>query len=663
MLHLPIVVWPEPGESFQSWIRRYAFKLRVSPLDLYRAFDLDDREISFLTESHGYGLDDTVVARICESTGIDPDTMHATTFDRYEHLPEFEFDETKRLRRLRNWVKGSHTRFCVECLRESGGVFLVEWQTSWTFACVRHNVVLTDWCPECQGPVPVSAPVSSVAPDPLMCQRRLPSDGDFRRQKCAANLADAFVEKLPETHPLIDAQIFVTALFDQSDTPAAGINLADLKALCVGLLKLRRRAALELKARLPPGALAGLEPERVRDSSAAPEDALFFGALVVSAKALMMGNSSILHNRLREIAYGSIGTVNSEAGFWWKDGPSTIISRFGGTVLTRRRLAHAIDKDLTPRQRIWYGSALPPNNLPLPAASKLPETLWPEWVYALDPGGRHTREAVRMTLDATINLYGEHDRCDSEARSGVHPRRPSTNAKYLMNGVLKSNADGEGDFIEAVARLIAFSHEHPPLTSFSPRLDVLRLLGSGFLPDKHWHALRESILMPRNSVQASDVRAYAFERLTGVPVRTRGPYSDTGWPAIREGTETRFALEMTQQLQEAIDQYLAIVLDEARLDGPVRDVAPLSLLPPRLLPRGTIGALDLGEFHTLLVSGERTLTTLARAAGINPRDVPIVAATRPPGHPKYRWIEIDWNKLRREVRSEMTHLRTLGMPA
>lgn len=649
-LHLPIVVWPEDGEAFQSWIRRYCCRLRVSPSVLYKAFGLTPKETSLVATSHGFGLPAAITAKLTVATGIPAQVLRDTTFDRYERVPSLEFDQVHRVRRLRGWIKGTHTRFCMQCLAESGGVFQLKWQLGWTFACVTHSAVLTDWCWSCKGPVSIAPPRLQKSPGPFICYRHLNQKKDAPRVLCKADITAGTFEPLTAQNPIIDAQIFVDALFEQHDSLEAAANISDLRAICVGLLDIKDRSALERGAGLPLGSLAGLEPETSRTGAVVPGDALFFGALVNAAKALMIGDDAETYSELRELLYGG-GAHSSplRVRAWWKEGPSELIENFGGSDFTKRRAAHAMNRDLTARQRISFGTALPPSDAATNPDVELPESLWNEWLFALDPGGRHTPDAIRRTLNMTLRSYGQ---ARTPRRAQPAQGRPSVRGGGigLVGQVLITNEDGEGDFIEAIARLIEFAGIHPPQLDYRSRRRLIDPTNRTFLPKPHWEALAHSVRASAALTRQYEMaRAFMFERVTG------SDYPRRLIADLHDGKRSRpimsnFVLLLTDNILVEIDRYLSTVLDVAGHPAPVREMPPVTLLPGRLRLRGTVEDVDLTQLHAAVLDGQRSLKSLASIAHIRPRDVALVLASHPPRAQQSEGPSVDWKRIRDDLR-------------
>lgn len=512
--------------------------------------------------------------------------------------------------------------------------------------------MLTDWCWSCQGPVAVAPPRLQKSPRAFVCYRRLNQKSDARRVLCAADITTGEFERLSAHNPVIDAQIFVDALFEQHDSPEAAANISDLRAICVGLLDLRDPSALERSAGLQPGTLAGLEPETSRTGAVVPGDALFFGALVTAAKALMLGDDTGVYNELRDLLYGGVSQSSPlRVRAWWKDGPSELIEKFGGSEFTKRRVAHAINRDLTARQRISFGTALAPTGTITDPDVELPESLWHEWLFALDPGGSHTPDAIRRTLNMTLRAYGQaHTPPRAEPAQG----RPSARGGVgLVGKVLITNEESDGDFIEAIARLIEHAGTHPPQLNYRSRRRLIDLTNRTFLPRAHWEALAYSVgASAALTRQYEMARAFMFERVTG------SDYPRRLIADLHNGKRTRpvmsnFVLLLTSEVLAQMDRYLATVLESSGHPAPVREMPPVTLLPGRLRLRGTVEDVDLTQLHAAVLKGQRSLKSLASVARIRPRDVALVLASHPPRAQLSEGPSVDW----RQIRADLRHLQ------
>ena len=96
------------------------------------------------------------------------------------------------------------SRFCPECLAESGGRWQLRWRLGWTFACVRHNSLLSDECPQCARHQRQHQNFRD-APSPTSC-------------KCGLDLQAASMDTFSASHPIIRAQQRVHDVIGHGDT-------------------------------------------------------------------------------------------------------------------------------------------------------------------------------------------------------------------------------------------------------------------------------------------------------------------------------------------------------------------------------------------------------------------------------------------------------------
>lgn len=450
-----------------------------------------------------------------------------------------------------------------------------------------------------------------------------------RRAHCRADLTDGHFERLASDHPIIDAQIFVNALFEEQEEGAD--NLSDLRAMCIALLHLWNRAALEDSALLDPGSLAGLEPESERVGTSPPADALFFGALVVSAKSLLMGTRDSDYAALRALVFNPARARRGRDDSWWKDGPSELIAAFGGSENTRRRMAHAIDSDLTFHQRIWYGSVCPPRSNLARSGHELPSNLWDEWVIALDPGGEYAIGTVRRTFDAALRLYADRQRQLARPESERGPLRPSDQTNDLNPKVLAAAKQTTGDLAGALGRLVDYATVNPPVLSYDMREQLIDFRRGDFLPRKHWDELVASIGgRVTTKIVYEQARAWMYERLTESygPLVPRNSRRSDGINYFRPPSTT-FVRGLSAQLLDAIDSYLACILRLAGSDAPIREVPLLGVLPAGIAPGYDVND-DMIHDVRRLAKVSTPEGFIAKSVNVPTRLVSLIIAMRPP---------------------------------
>ena len=146
-----------PGESFPSYNDRLADLYQVTLPQLLIRVGLSSGCLDPLT---GYGV--LLSAHVCERfaflTGLSSAQVEDMLFMRYSGtvlrdlaLKPLNLGDSLRHYARNEWAyfKGSH--LCPLCLQETGGVWLSRWKLPWSFACVRHGILLHHTCPGCGG--------------------------------------------------------------------------------------------------------------------------------------------------------------------------------------------------------------------------------------------------------------------------------------------------------------------------------------------------------------------------------------------------------------------------------------------------------------------------------------------------------------------------------
>lgn len=140
---LPLRVAPIPGEALDSWLDALALRHGVARRALL--------ERCAIAHS-GYGawmrrLEMVDFTRLAELTGCDPAAVAAMASPRCGDT-ESSLRATETLP-SGAWGWQAHSRWCPQCLTDTGGRWLLAWRLNWTFACLNHNRLLEDLCPTC----------------------------------------------------------------------------------------------------------------------------------------------------------------------------------------------------------------------------------------------------------------------------------------------------------------------------------------------------------------------------------------------------------------------------------------------------------------------------------------------------------------------------------
>jgi hypothetical protein len=208
----PLRLAPLPGEALDSWLEALAHRLNVrlgdvlGDLRFAAPFQHGVRERAVPTD-WTIALREEEAARMAYATGTDPQQLHDMTLMRFDGRA-LRINQAKRqVSRHVLWGRPRGSRFCPECLADSGGRWPLTWRLGWSFACLIHHRLLADRCPDC-GRVQRERPFSRNAlPVPGRCGIRPSRTGDLAIPAgCGKDLTQAETLGLPVGHPTLYAQ-------------------------------------------------------------------------------------------------------------------------------------------------------------------------------------------------------------------------------------------------------------------------------------------------------------------------------------------------------------------------------------------------------------------------------------------------------------------------
>jgi TniQ len=171
-----------PGEAIDSWLDATACRMDIPLGTVARALDLSATErpiwIRWLS------LDQLEV--IEEATSVSSSVVAAMTLGVFDGTALQLDPETHRLDTKFPFGALLWSRFCPECIRESDGRWQLGWRLGSSFACLLHNCLLADRCPN-WGTCQRLQQVYRYVPSPSLCA-------------CGYHLGDSRTVKLPAGH-------------------------------------------------------------------------------------------------------------------------------------------------------------------------------------------------------------------------------------------------------------------------------------------------------------------------------------------------------------------------------------------------------------------------------------------------------------------------------
>lgn len=640
---LPIRIAPAQGEALDSWLEAAAHRVQVPFGDLLGSIGLLNRTGA----RQGWPVDvpaDTL-ARIGQVMSVPTDVLAAMTFARYRGTV---LDTPARAWQTGMWGRRRGSRYCPDCLADSGGRWQLHWRLGWFFACTRHRCLLADTCPDCDRIQRGRVYPHFSTPHPGRCAgARRGAANSGRLPRCGAPLAQAPVTRLTHDHRLLRLQHTIETVIESSAVPSplyteepdpAVSFLSDLKALANRVLSCA--VDKDLGAGLPPNMidtfdLAWDTTGRCVSHDVGPTDRLTAGTSAAHAAVALSAALRILeHDDFRQagaamrwlidVSRNNGVKVSAVTGAKWGGKPSP-----AAQAIQLAALGPAMKPTDQLRCRVF--AARP--RLPATSregvdaiAAQLPSMLWPAFTlpFAADNAGQLS---LRPALAAAVLLVGA---------------RLSSEGAAMWLGSLTTYTD--------VSRMVSLLQEIGMWTAAGTMLtrisdyiadngapidyDRRRRLDYGdLLPEATWHHLcMQTDEDPGQGPNYMLVRHAMFEELSGLPC-SRAPFA--GAKPVGRLQIDRFPADLDPQLTMRLEEHARMFLADRGVEGePLTWHPPLSLLDDLQLPKGrldrsTTAALRWALYNPPGRSGPRN-----GGFGTTLHAIYVAARARHPGH---RW--------------------------
>lgn len=620
---LPIRVAPIPGEAIDSWLEFTANRLAVSWGEMLDALGLPPGGSGYppwaVDASRGQLQD------ISHATGVSVVQLQKMLLRHYNGHALVLEGSSLIYSASSPWTRRSGSRYCPECLRDSGGRWQLAWRLGWAFACVRHRCLLVDTCPTC-GRIPrISVPPSCANPQPGHCASAPTSERPVRRsraERCAADLTAACVVKLPVGHPVLAGQQLIDSVISTGSArfgvyrnrpPSAIRALSDVRVLAQRILTFSGRE--ELRQHLPadtplPVDATGVQVgdryvRRKLIGGDRPTTAVVTAAGVVAALDILCATSiDDAGARMRWVTdcCRSGGASTSPAAVLdWGAGTSEVLD---GVLLAAISPQMLVSDQL----RFQTMTALP-RRPTSPRSAELnrctPSMLWPAWAQPLTvPGSRRLHH--RLALSAAIQITGT-DQTPEEAcaRLGGHllPTEMSRVLKLFQSERMWRQST------TALVRMADFLAEHGAPIDYARRR---RLDYQDLLPDDQWRRIyRHSDALAIGNRTAVAARMFLYELISGQPAARpsgRAAFSLFSFPRC-------LTPNLLAGLTDHGRQFLA---DHGIVDEPVTWEPPSSVFDGVCLPGvAAVDAIDRARLFELLRTGEkrRSMSEVAKMLG------------------------------------------------
>ena len=595
MRTLPLRVQPVEGEALDSWLEALCVRMHTTWGDLLGSIGLPAIATRRWRSGILTGLTPREAALAEIATGVSVSVLQAMTLDPVERIVMARATLPRSSISSVLWLHGRRSRFCPECLRESGGRWYLWWRLRWAFACLRHACLLVDTCPDCGRPQRTEPVPAGLVPIPTGCTRKAPDAQGRNVRRCSGHLADAEFTVLLPDHPTLQVQEKILGsmssgwmadgMYAQSPV-AVSAFIADLAALGRRILAYSEPA--ELAQRLPDN-LAALDAEdsaTVRRLGVTADASAASVAVAVTAAWLILAASSPGHagDRMRWLVETSRrkGLSVRATSIGWGRGVS-------GALVTAQ--LSALGPFLSPSDHLRFRLH---TTSPRPAergvaerrAASVPTLLWPEWASRLRCRGigysqtRSASSVAVLLVGSSITLAGASALMGSQADAHTVSRllqrwRESRNGPQLFR----------------VITGLSMALDDVPAPIDYDRRRVMDC--ADLLPEQLWRKLcLEGGMGPGRGLRRQLIQCWLYERLTGLPAYRSLWHEDS--PRFRTNL-VNLSSWLTVEFVSAIDGYAANYLDDHGIfDEPVTwcpDIRLADRHRPELLELGC----DAGE--------------------------------------------------------------------
>ncbi|MEU2207586.1 TniQ family protein [Streptomyces hygroscopicus] len=636
---IPLRTEPVAGEALDSWLEALASSSRAPLTQVADALGLGGQRFS--NPRWAIALRPTEREHLAVATGVAPDVLQRMTLERWHGRALFIDPQRPSVDRRRLWGRACGSRYCPQCLKESGGRWQLSWRLAFTFACTRHHMLLADTCPAC-GQIPRStAHYTGTTPALGICPTRA---RDAPRERCRYDLRETTTPQLPTDSPLLGTQRQLNELIEEeheTTTAFAGVYgskhiaiaqvLADLRTLAFRVLtcahdddlarwgddELVRACHAYRQAPLTSYG-GGRRAPHTRGSWVAPTDAAAAGLALSAAFDGLSGwdadrpveRLEWFTDRLQE-AGGGIAHCDIEQ--WSSEVSPELVALVLGAVHRSqgRRAVRLHYRSTTGRPR------RPAKGLYLPQAraQKMPASLWDTWTLRMMPqsfSGNLRWATVQQALavstlqvGAWVNLRQAMDMLGTNLQMKTLSRTVDTLHTHESGPEILRTLTLLADLLDSDGSPINYARRRK---IFGKRRDFITL--------DEWTCIRRNAghNYPANSF-VHHANRWIYQRLTGSPVRMM-PAPTTPIPDDKPRKYPQFTFDLHPSETEALTRCCYTLLAEHDITEPLSwaPSIPADLDTSRLAGT-TLESVTPRQVHVLLLTGTPSASGVAKALG------------------------------------------------
>ncbi|OAR26733.1 hypothetical protein A8W25_28235 [Streptomyces sp. ERV7] len=632
---LPLRYPPVTGEALDSWLEFLAARLHCRYADVLRALGLPTRDVTLakpMLPRWAVLATEEEIAEIAAVSGVPEAVLVAMTLRRFDGHAVVIHHDQRRVHRPLLWGRAG-SRYCPACLMDSGGRWQVTWRLGWSFACVRHQMLLADRCPACHRIPRFHAHPRSATPRPGRCAS--PATAGSRRARCHHPLTDTPGVTLQPGGAVLRTQHLIDHLLTAPDRavrwPLHGPGGAPLQAVlsdarCLAGWVLNYAAGSDLAEAVEPEVLHRWEHYRshrpdgsphvrgtqhlAQHSYFAPDDA---AATAVSLTAAM------------QVLTAPSVPAAGQAVQWLTDRvtasgrplhPGGVALLNGGTISLRLQAALRCSREaqVMPVARLRHRTAIASTRAPGDQdarARMLPTALWPEWSLRLAPwhaSGKPVARRADELLAVACLLVGNTTKIHAAIRL-MDTTVSSHNVSSLL-AELTRRPDC-ADVLHALVLLADHLDQHGSPIDYARRR-ALFTPRPNFVDPAHWHDLQRR-LRSNHTPGIAHAHRWIFHTLTGTPPRLAHPAIAPATRAQRH-QYLRFRWRILPAEAELLNGTARRILDEHGIDEPLQWAPRLDAasLRPLRLPGPDPDSITKARLHQAAPSGDFSIAQVAQ---------------------------------------------------
>ena len=632
---LPLRVAPQPGEALDSWLEMLAHYHHARFGDLLHHVGIYVRTRRLFAK-----LPEHELYNVSAATGVAPDVISAMTLQRFATIRATDGQASNHQWSLSD---RSQSRFCSQCLAQSGGRWQLAWRLRSSFACTTHCCLLADDCVSCGRRVRSDRHRWREIPRPGQCANRRRDERHQPCERCDANLAAQPVASLPENHTILAAQRIVSALMS-AEAPTFGVYashqtsadaaLSDIRYLARLLLSIRSRDALrqELDPQLVKIYLAdqrSMSRAHIGDAPPLGDDTARSAGTAIAAAidVLQCTDIALAGTKMR-----------------WMIGKQ----RLDTTQATVRAVPHttkvlnairikAFSPHLSAFGQLRYRATTPMPRTPDMTsaaidhlAQSLSGSLWAAWALPFHISGMRL-STLRQVLSCAVIAVGA-----GIQRSTARELLGTITAPAQM-GILAAKLQRHPRWQDMASGIYTL---HDYLTSTHCPVNYRRrrqLDYSDLLPETRWREICiETATGPGVGRKIDVARSWLFERLSGSAART-SPFirAATNYGDFCEAIDN-FPLLLTPALSQHLHAEAVSFLTTRNLEEPVTWHPPLELLKGLNLPGPDPSVVDLKDLQDRVVNDCGSPGNIAEQLGTTIDVIRYLLTDAPARHPPDR---------------------------